>query len=433
MKYLQIALVGMLTSFFFFPTAFTLLPSVNTKIMMAVMGIMISLYKNSAGGGGMVTKPIIELTTYAGLFSLACFISVVYNGTSDYTYATYFISMWIWAIAAYAVCQWIQHVHGEVTFELVVRYLAGMCVAQCLLALEMDGNKGFSSFIDSIFVTGSDYYGQGGRLYGIGCALDPAGVRFSVVLVLLAELIVSDRKSDLRMCLYMIAFTIIIIVGNMIARTTTVGAALALGYIGVSQFTSRGVDKKTWQWFFLTLCIVIPVMVLLYYTNPGTRANLRFGFEGFFSLVEKGRWETNSNNVLKSMVVWPDNLKSWIIGDGYFLSPYATNPYYVGTDSGVFYKNTDIGYCRFIFYCGIIGLSMFSIFFIKVASMCANLFPKRMLCLLFLLIVNFAVWGKVATDNFLVFALLFFTDFDKEEEDTPEIAADVPQDNALVP
>ena len=39
------------------------------------------------------------------------------------------------------------------------------------------------------------------------------------------------------------------------------------------------------------------------------RTHLRFGFEGFFSIYEKGHWETNSNNILKNMVIFPDNMK----------------------------------------------------------------------------------------------------------------------------
>lgn len=422
MKYPQIALVGMFTSFFLFPTAFAFLPSVNTKILMALMGIMIAAYKNSTGGGGMVSKHIIELTSYSGLFSLTCFIAVVYNNTSDYAYATYFVSMWVWAMAAYAVCQWIRHVHGEVTFELVARYMVGVCVAQCLIAMQIDRNPAFGNFVDSIFFTGSDYYENGGRLYGIGCALDPAGVRFAIVLVLLTNLIITDRtKSSITMFLYMLSFAIIIIDGNMIARTTTVGVIVSLAYLMMSNFTEKHIDSKVWNWFLIAILIAVPLMTILYNTDPVIRKNLRFGFEGFFSLVEKGRWESHSNDVLKSMVVWPDNMKTWVIGDGYFDSPYATNPYYIGNDVGAYYKNTDIGYCRYIFYCGIIGLSMFSAFFVKVTTMCADLFPKRKLCLFFLLLVIFIVWGKVATDNFPVFALLFFTDQDKEEE--PKINA----------
>lgn len=422
MKYPQIALVGMFTSFFLFPTAFAFLPSVNTKILMALMGIMIAAYKNSTGGGGMVSKHIIELTTYSGLFSLTCFIAVVYNNTSDYAYATYFVSMWVWAMAAYAVCQWIRHVHGEVTFDLVGRYMVGVCVAQCLIAMQIDRNPAFANFVDSIFFTGSDYYKNGGRLYGIGCALDPAGVRFAIILVVLTNLIITDKtKSNIKMFLYMLSFAIIIIDGNMIARTTTVGVIVSLAYLMMSNFTEKHIDSKVWNWFLIAILIAVPLMTILYNSDPIIRKNLRFGFEGFFSLVEKGRWESHSNDVLKSMVVWPDNMKTWIIGDGYFDSPHNTNPYYIGDDFGAYYKNTDIGYCRYIFYCGIIGLSMFSAFFVKVTTMCADLFPKRKLCLFCLLLVIFIVWGKVATDNFPVFALLFFTDQDKEEE--PKINA----------
>lgn len=430
MRYPLIVLVGIFTSFFLFPTAFAFLPSVNTKILMALMGIMIAAYKNSTGGGGMVSKHIIELTGYAGMFSLTCLIAVVYNNTSDYAYATYFVSMWVWAMAAYAVCQWIRHVHGEVTFELATRYLVGVCVAQCLIAMQLDRNPGLESFVNSIFFTGSDYFKEGGRLYGIGCALDPAGVRFSIILVLLSNLIISDKtKSSIKMFLYMLAFVIIVIYGNMIARTTTVGVFVSLAYLMMSNFTEKHVDSRVWKWFLIVILFTIPLMTVQYNTDPTMHKNLRFGFEGFFSLAEKGRWESGSNDALKNMLVWPDNMKTWIIGDGYFDSPRNTNPYYIGNDIGAFYKNTDIGYCRFIFYCGIIGLLMFSAFFVKVTTMCAELFPKRKLCLFFLLLTIFIVWGKVATDNFPVFALLFFTDQDKEEE--PVLTTNITHANNL--
>lgn len=50
------------------------------------------------------------------------------------------------------------------------------------------------------------------------------------------------------------------------------------------------------------------------------------------------------------MYVFPDNLKTWIIGDGYFNGPEDSDPYYTGEiwDIG-YYKGTDVGYLRFIF------------------------------------------------------------------------------------
>lgn len=422
MRIIQIIFLGILTSFFLFPADFVFLPSgANTKILLALLGILIAVYNATANDRGMVSKPIINLSTYGGLFSLVCFISTVYNETSDFTYATYIVTMWIWAMAAYAVCQIMQSVHGKVTFDLIARYLVGVCVGQCVFALLIDNYPGIKSVVTSIFWIATDFFEQGGRLYGIGCALDPAGIRFSVVLILLANLIVNVKeKVNLQLFLYMFSFAVIVIVGNMIARTTIVGAVMAIAYVVFTNFTEHRVDGRVWQWFVGILLIAVPFMTFLYYTNPTVREDLRFAFEGFFSLAEKGHWETHSNNELEKMVRWPEELKTWIIGDGYFVSPWSINPYYTGDDVGAFYKNTDIGYCRFIFYCGTIGLAVFSAFFTKVTMMCADLFPKRKLCLFTILMVNFIVWAKVATDIFLVFALLFFTEADEEDEEEEE-------------
>ena len=67
--------------------------------------------------------------------------------------------------------------------------------------------------------------------------------------------------------------------------------------------------------------------------------------------------------------------------------------------------DTDVGYCRFIFYFGLIGLAMFSIFMIKCCQTAINLMPEHTLLFLFCLACGFVVWLKVATDVFFIFAL----------------------------
>ena len=67
---------------------------------------------------------------------------------------------------------------------------------------------------------------------------------------------------------------------------------------------------------------------------------------------------------------------------------------------------TDIGYLRFIFYFGLIGLIAFSIFFVTSAKVCVAKLPEYKLLILFILLLGFVIWLKVATDVFLVFALL---------------------------
>ena len=145
-------------------------------------------------------------------------------------------------------------------------------------------------------------------------------------------------------------------------------------------------------------------------------------FEGFFSLAETGEWEIDSNEKLKTMIVFPDNQKTWIIGDGYFSNPYYSDPLYVGPFVGGYYMGTDIGYLRFIFYFGLIGLVVFSYFLISVAIECIRILPNYKQLILFILLLGFIIWLKVATDVFLVFALLIC--IGNMQDETPQMEAE---------
>jgi len=71
---------------------------------------------------------------------------------------------------------------------------------------------------------------------------------------------------------------------------------------------------------------------------------------------------------------------------------------------------TDVGYLRFIFYFGLIGLSAFILFIIKAFKICYDRFAgvKDLFVMLFLL--NMIIWFKVSTDIFLIFALFLMTE-----------------------
>ena len=74
-------------------------------------------------------------------------------------------------------------------------------------------------------------------------------------------------------------------------------------------------------------------------------------------------------------------------------------------DSGGFYKGTDIGYLRFIFYFGLIGLMLFIALLTYASGACGQMFKGQKLTCFALLVVGLVIWGKVATDVFLIFAI----------------------------
>lgn len=410
MKIIQVLLTLVFTSFFFFPFYFTFLPTVNTKMMMAALGGFLLLVKLARSGSAQIDKGIFSVSLWAILVSLASLISMVLNNTPDDSYLGYVVSMWVWLAAAYFVVSAIKFTHGSVTIERVCVYLITVGVLQCFLAIAVDTIPVVKTFIDSI-LAGEGFMGKNEtRLYGLGCALDVAGTRFSALLVMIAFLLpkaAQKEESGLYMTLLLVAFCVLVGIGSIIGRTTVVGAVLALLYMFYTFLFKNNIPddirKKLMRWVVGGMFVGIVVAVGLYNFSPQWQKYFQFGFEGFFSLAETGRWEVHSNSQLAAQFLLPDNAWTWIIGDGYIAST-TIDPYYIGKAWTGFYKGTDVGYSRFLFYFGLIGLVIFSLFFVKVCQVCANRIKEYKYMFVIFLLINFIVWFKVSTDIFVVFA-----------------------------
>lgn len=432
---IQIAFAILLTSFYLFPFEFSFLPGVNTKMAMAGVGLVILGFQLGRARNSIFSKDMVTISAYALLVSLTSFIAVTFNETRDYTYVSYIISMWVWLSAAYVAVGVMRKIHGYASVGLVCNYLIAVCVFQCISALVIDfvpAVKNFAlTYISDLGPTQMELMKESGRLFGLGAALDPAGSRFAAILTVIAFLGTHLANTTQRSYAvwYVLAFLLIAVVGNMIARTTSVGIILAVLFILYSMGLHRMVINKgagqLFLWLGGILLVAIPVIVVLYNTNEQFHDNIRFAFEGFFSLVEKGRWEVSSNEILKNMVVFPDNLKTWIIGDGYMNDPTGIDPFYTGPDFHGYYMQTDIGYLRFIFYSGLIGLSAMFAFIWKSGRISMRKFKDQQMLFWLLLAVNYAVWFKVSTDIFLILAL--FLVVGKEENDEYEERIKLPE------
>lgn len=400
-------LVVIVVSCHLFPFRAPYTLGLNTKQLLAVFGIVALIVKLSRARSGKIDTSVFVLLLFACLFSLSCYFSVVYNGTYDYNYTTYFGSCLVWLASAYGALTIARYVHGRLDVRLVSNYVIAVCVAQCIIAEAIDQSPIIEAFFQAIVP--QRWILENGRMYGIGCMLDPAGTRFAAAMVICSIMIVTLKEKDQKipLYLYLFSFCIVTIIGNMISRTTTVGSIIGLAVIIIAPILGLyegGARRSIIKSFFTTLAVIVPLSIILYSHNEAFHDSIRFGFEGFFSIAEKGYWETNSNNTLETMYVWPDNIKTWLLGDGYFLGAQS-DKYYVGDDIGFFYMNTDVGFCRFIFYFGIIGLVLFIIYFAKATQLCIRKYPGYALLFILLFFVELIIWLKVSTDIFLVFAL----------------------------
>lgn len=414
-----------LTSLYFFPFEFSFLPGVNTKMMEAAVGlVLLGLQLARQEKKSEVNHNFLMLSLFAAVVSIMGWFSITVNNTPDTAYATYIISMWVWLGGAYMLANTIRQLHGHLSVVLLVNYLVAVCVLQCALALVIDSFPSVKAIVDAYIQQGQDFLNMTNvrRLYGIGASLDVAGSRFAAVLIMIAFITAAIEKTELRkyVPLYLVCFFFIAIVGNMIARTTTVGIGLAvvcwLITIGIFQIRKRISENGwLWRWMLLVLGVAVGVSVYLYNINPAVEKKMRFAFEGFFSLFEQGEWQVSSNEKLKTMYVFPETLKTWIIGDGYFSNPRDVDPFFTGEEIGGYYMGTDVGYLRFIFYFGVIGLfTMIAVIF-KAGKICIKTLPRYKMMFILLLAANYVIWLKVSTDIFLVFALFLMVRNGEEE------------------
>ena len=405
----MVLLTGLMMSFYFHPVFFTAYPFYNTKVMLAVLGGGVLVFNTIRTKDYTLSKGLLNALMIAGVFALVNYISLIINQTEDYSYTSYPVTVLVWVIGAYGAINFIRWTHHKVTIELVVRYLAGVGAFHSILSQLIDKNDAVKDIVTSIFYVSPDME-EMGRLYSFGVALDPSGVRFAVTLIMIAGVLTLSKvvkKSISLMVFYFLCFVIISVLGNIISRTTTVGMGLGLLIFvlstGLYKFVIKVGKIKTMRVLGIVLALGIPLTIYFYNTNASFRDQVEYGFEGFFNLFESGDFETGSTDVLATMWVWPQDNKTWIIGSGVFLSKAGDFTYF-----------SDIGYCRFVFYSGLIGLTVFGLYFIYNAVHFSIRYPRYKYIFLLMIVVTFVVWTKVATDIFQLYALFYaFTD---EEE-----------------
>ena len=307
---LTIILLAIVVDAFFFDFTLRLFPIANSKMILAVIGIFAFVYKGIQDHKVQLSSRVFVSGLLALVFSLWCYFSIVMNGSNEREFVTYFVSFATWVGGAYGAYAILKTKYKRVDLTLITYYLALVCVSQCIIALLIDNIPAVRNLVNSTFSMATDFYERGGRLYGIACALDPAGIRFAAVLVLIAhQLSVDDRvrRDSGKSTFFILSFLVITIIGSMISRTTIIGTALGLAFILISNLRMRrgGIVSKVQVNASLLLIFLIGgaviISAILYNTNSVFREDLRFGFEGFFNWVETGEFRTGSTDHLQTM------------------------------------------------------------------------------------------------------------------------------------
>lgn len=415
--------IGVLITCSYYSFDFVAFPSgPNTKMIVAVIGLLWfaydSLVRRNARTVQLPQVMVIGLL-FAGLYSIINIFSIEFNATDDYSYANYVTTFLVWVFSVYPAIALIRITHATVSLPILTYYLVAITLFQCVTGLIMDNNPDFDEFNGRIVAWNMDFYDRIDRVRCFSTALDSAGVRFSLVLILIMAVLGGEervRKDKLASFYLLFSFFAIAGIGNMVARTTTVGVVVGMILWIIYMAKQGGIQAGSGyiiRLFLVLLVLTASVGVYLYNTDEYYYNLIRFAFEGFFNLVEEGEFSTDSTEVLESMWVWPSDPKTWIIGSGIY---------------GSWAYGTDIGYCRLILYSGLIGFVVFAMSFVYYAYYFARKYPRYIWLFVSFLAMTFIVWMKVSTDILMIY--IFFFWFTAEESDHingiyPEAAAEL--------
>ena len=361
--------IGIIFSCYFFPFEFAFLPGINTKMVLAVIGLMLLAVQWAKEKSMTTAKDMLAVSVWAAVFSLFSFFSVTYNNTTDYAYATYIVSMWVWLSGAYAVLSLIRAVHGSISIQFIFHYMAWVCAVQALLGIVIDNVPAVKSIVDTYFMQDEikAYLHKTDRLYGIGAYFDTAGVRFSCALLGLGYLLAHNTSRYWRVW-YWVLFIVIILFGNMMSRTTIVGTFFCIVYIVIKNFSvgSMQLTASRLRTFTVIALLAVVVSSSVYYGyqhSPVMRNYLQYGFELFYNSVNSGEFTSSSTERF-------------------------------------------VGYLRLIFYCGSIGLAIFMLFFAYCTYALVRKWRGEALLFTFMFVLALVVWVKISTDIFCVYVLL---------------------------
>ena len=393
---------------FIYPVIFRLVPIVSFRTIYGVIGaFVLVVFKRQQF---IVNNNILKiLYTPLPVFFVAI-ISNMINGTTETYFMNLMYSFLLVVLAAYVATSMIKSTHGEINFELISSYLIAAAVLQNFLSAMMLIFPDFGVFMLET-LTVSEYGTtltkvKDTRLLGVGGQYVAHGIVNSFTLLMVVNKLKDKHNTKITILLFFI-FVFITVIGSMVSRTTLIGttAGLILLFIYIRFQILKYLKKITLGVILITVLYIVVIP-----SSMKTTFNkyFEYGFEMLYAYEEEGKLATDSTDELKAMwYIQPNNLKTWIIGDGYFADPLSQHDYYMATD---------VGYFRLIFYFGILGCITYIYYQYQIIKQ-ANLRTKRkhqiffIFCFILFIILNV----KVLIELVAILMLFLFSE-DKIED-----------------
>jgi hypothetical protein len=304
------------------------------------------------------TKYFFRLLAFSSLFIVWFAVFARLQGTYDYSFIARLVVLSvaiITAIVYLSITSDSQNRNNEYLLNLLFTVFA----VQALIQISGLVNHNIFEFIQ-IFHNQNDIravseIAKFGGLRGGALAGDlffSLSISYGLVFFLYVKYIVDKERFEILDGVYLILYLVGMFTS---ARIGYVGVLIALAYF----FMAKKIMWHTRLKSLLKLVIYSFVLLgTLYMLMPANIKDviferlLPFAFEFIYRYMDQGEFATASTSHLaRDMFVYPSTLGTWLIGDGRVM----------GVD-GSYYMHTDAGYSRILFYFGIYGVILLSIY-----------------------------------------------------------------------
>lgn len=398
--------------FYLFSIQFVFVPmGIGTRVLFGIIGVALLPFikrKNES-----LIKIFFTFSIVLLLMMLYTLFAVIYNMTNDYHFIEYSISL----ITIVLSCFFVMYVVNTFTsyrdnyeyFYKISEMIIYLVLFQNVLAVIMFLVPALKSLLESLQVFTQWDIGLLDevlefRLVGFGVKFFAFGIVNGFALILIATVLKFYRLSRQKFISFFLFYVAIFVLGMMAARTTIIGFLLSAvillnPHIGIKYSRIFKIRIA----LILMMCLFLVSVVFSIVLNGANLSQFEnifeFGFDLIFNFLDSGDAKSESLSQLSNMYIWPEELKTYIIGDGKFVDERL----------GTYYMRTDVGWIRLIYYFGIPGMFLYVLTHLFILKYLYQKYPRFLwtfiVLMLYFIILNFKGFTDIL---YLLFPFLFF-------------------------
>lgn len=274
------------------------------------------------------------------------------NGSYDTYFLKKIIDVYLSLFSAYFVVWTIRQIHAQINLQIILYYFVLAAALQTIISVIFFTNDNvfelYLSFIKEETNTGlldrSSLISK--RFIGFGSQFFSGVIKYGAAFFAAILLPYYKGKSTFKSnILYWSSVFLIIIGGLFTGRTFFVAIGLGvLMYLIINTksyvtFIKHNLKLITYTLVGVSLLLLLGSLIL---EKEKLETSLDFIFEMFINFSEEGTLTTSSSDVTMSMFIIPENINTWLFGDGRMME-----------ENGGYYMRTDVGYIRLLFYFGL--------------------------------------------------------------------------------